>query len=412
MKQAIAFNRNGAAYMPIKLKGLLLRHGLTQTDFAKAVKQSNGIPLSLSAVSLLLNWGTWPKATKIEDIQRQTGAWLMEKGVQTVDMDGMWDHDSDDRARCGQPSGIHVAQSMGKTFKRHGAMPPEDFDPLGEPEMLSPTAKKHFSLFLDPFREDVQGPDDVFLSPDQRYIREAMFSAAKHGGFLAVVGESGAGKTVLRKDLIDRISREGHHIMVIQPRVIDKEKLTTSNIYEAITKDLAPGATLKQSTEGKARQAEELLRDSSRAGNAHVLMIEEAHDLGVKTLKSLKRFWEIEDGFKRLLSIILIGQPELKLKLDERTNFEAREVIRRCEVAELVPLDRHLEGYLELKFKRVGKALADVFEADAFDMIRRRLIERRHGVYPLVVNNLVVKAMNTSAEIGAGKVGADVIKEI
>ena len=155
-----------------------------------------------------------------------------------------------------------------------------------------------------------------------------------------------------------------------------------------------------------------LLRDSSRAGNTHVLMIEEAHDLGVKTLKSLKRFWELEDGFKRLLAIILIGQPELKLKLDERTNYEAREVIRRCEVAELVPLDRNLEGYLELKFKRVGKALAEVFEADAFDMIRRRLIERRHGVYPLVVNNLVTKAMNTCAEIGAAKVGADVVKEI
>lgn len=412
MKQAIAFNRNGDAYMPINLKGLLIRYGLTQPDLARAVKQRNGTPLSLSAASLLLNWGTWPKATPAEDIKRQTESWLAEKGVPAAEMAVMWDSDNDDRFRCGQPSGIHVSQSMGKTFKRHGVMPPDDFDPLGEPEMLSPAAKKHFSLFQDPFREDVQGPDDVFLSPDQRYIREAMFSAAKHGGFLAVVGESGAGKTVLRKDLLDRISRDGHHIMVIQPRVIDKDKLTTSNIFEAITQDLAPGATLRQSTEGKARQAEALLRDSSRAGNAHVLMIEEAHDLGVKTLKSLKRFWEIEDGFKRLLAIILIGQPELKLKLDERTNFEAREVIRRCEVAELVPLDRNLEGYLELKFKRVGKTLADVFEADAFDMIRRRLIERRHGVYPLVVNNLVVKAMNTSAEIGAGKVSADVVKEI
>lgn len=412
MKQAIAFNRNGDAYMPIKLKSLLLRHGLTQTDFSKAVKQTNGVPLSLSAASLLLNWGTWPKATKADDIMRQTEAWLMVKGVPAEDLSGMWNHDGDDRARCGQPSGIHVGQAMGKTYKRHGATPPEDFDPLGEPEMLSPAAKKHFSLFIDPFREDVQGPDDVFLSPDQRYIREAMFTAAKHGGFLGVVGESGAGKTVLRKDLLDRITRDGHPIIVIQPRVIDKDKLTTSNIFEAITQDLSPGAKLRQSTEGKARQAESLLRDSSRAGNTHVLMIEEAHDLGVKTLKSLKRFWELEDGFKRLLSIILIGQPELKLKLDERTNYEAREVIRRCEVAELVPLDRNLEGYLELKFKRVGKSLGEVFEADAFDMIRRRLIERRHGVYPLVVNNLVVKAMNTCAEIGAAKVGADVVKEI
>ncbi len=412
MKQAIAINYNGDTYMPIKLKGLLIRHGLTQPDLGRAVMQRNGTPLSLSGVNLLLNWGRWPKNTNQEEIKRQTRAWLMEKGVPAAELDEMWDSDNDDRFRCAQPSGVHLGQPGPEKARRKGMMPPDDFDPLGEPEMLSHTAKKHFSLFLDPFREDVQGPEDVFLSPDQRYIREAMFTAAKHGGFLGVVGESGAGKTVLRKDLLDRISREGHPIIVIQPRVIDKDKLSTSNIFEAITQDLSPGTKLRQSTEGKARQAEMLLRDSGRAGNTHVLMIEEAHDLGVKTLKSLKRFWELEDGFKRLLSIILIGQPELKLKLDERTNYEAREVIRRCEVAELVPLDRNLEGYLELKFNRVHKTLAEVFEADAFDMIRRRLIERRHGVYPLVVNNLVTKAMNTAAEIGAGKVSADVVKEI
>ena len=45
-------------------------------------------------------------------------------------------------------------------------------------------------------------------------------------------------------------------------------------------------------------------------------------------LKFLKRFWELEDGFKKLLSILLIGQPELKNKLDERQHYEAREVIR------------------------------------------------------------------------------------
>jgi len=188
MKQAIAFNRNGDAYMPINLKGLLIRYGLTQPDLARAVKQRNGTPLSLSAASLLLNWGTWPKATPVEDIKSQASAWLAEKGVPAAEMAEMWERDSSDNHRCAHPSGLHLGQPGTEKARRKGMMPPEDFDPLGEPEMLSPTAKKHFSLFLDPFREDVQGPDDVFLSPDQRYIREAMFSAAKHGGFVAVVG--------------------------------------------------------------------------------------------------------------------------------------------------------------------------------------------------------------------------------
>ncbi|MFP4733744.1 AAA family ATPase, partial [Pasteurella multocida] len=85
-------------------------------------------------------------------------------------------------------------------------------------------------------------------------------------------------------------------------------------------------------------QLHRVLKDSARAGNQHVLIIEEAHSLPVPTLKHLKRFFELEDGFKKLLSIVLVGQPELKLKLSER-NFEVREVVQRCEIVTLEPLD-------------------------------------------------------------------------
>jgi len=284
--------------------------------------------------------------------------------------------------------------------------------------MLSQRAKKHFALFRDPFIDDVQSADDVFLSKEQRYIREAMFSTAKHGGFLAVIGESGSGKTTLRRDLIDRIEREGQNIVPIQPRTIDKGRLVAGLICEAIIHDLSQQKP-RRSLEGKARQVEEILTGSSRAGNSHVLLIEEAHDLSINTLKYLKRFWELEDGFKKLLAIILIGQPELKRKLDERQNYEAREVIRRCEIAELQPLNGDLEDYLALKFKRIGKDPAELFADDAYDAMRERLRLQRRGssefvsmLYPLIVNNLSIKALNLCAEIGAEKVDAEVIKEI
>ena len=285
--------------------------------------------------------------------------------------------------------------------------------------MLSSAAKTHFKLFRDPFSDDVQSPEDIFLSAEQRYIREAMFATAKHGGFLAVIGESGAGKTVLRRDLIDRVQRESQPVIVIQPRLIDKGTLTAGSICEAIIDDMRPGTPVRRSLEGKARQVERALTESSRAGNAHALLIEEAHDLSVSTLKYLKRFWELEDGFKKLLSIILIGQPELKNKLNERMNYEAREVIRRCEVAELLPLDAHLEGYLALKFRRIGKELSDLCEADAYDAMRARLTQAARNnsgaismVYPLLINNLVTKALNLCAEIGAQKISADVVKAL
>lgn len=404
----LLINVHGAAYMPINLKGVLQRYGLEQKAWADAVAQANGQPLSLSAATQILNWNTWPKKTPEFSIKQQTEDWLKAQGVLAEDLRDLWAIDPNDRYRNQHPAGAHIGQGL-------HTLP--DIDPLGETEMLTPAAKKAFQLFRDPFQDDVQGADDVFLAADQRYIREAMFSTAKHGGFLAVVGESGAGKSVLRRDLIDRIAREGQSVSVVQPRMIDKKALNAGAIFEAIIDDLQPGAKLRRTLEGKSRQAESLLRDSSRAGNSHVLLIEEAHDLTIQTLKVLKRFWEIEDGFKRLLAIILVGQPELKMKLDERHNFEAREVIRRCEIAELMPLDAHLEAYVAHKLQRIGKKPDEILAPDAWDAMRHRLT-RRNGqsvlsmLYPLVVNNLITKAMNHAAELGVPVVNGDVIRAL
>jgi ATPase subunit of ABC transporter with duplicated ATPase domains len=79
-----------------------------------------------------------------------------------------------------------------------------------------PATKKAFGLFRDPFADEaMQGAEDVFTTPDIRYVREALFQTARHGGFLAVIGESGAGKSTLRRDLIERVNRENAPVIVM-----------------------------------------------------------------------------------------------------------------------------------------------------------------------------------------------------
>lgn len=401
-------------HMPLKLKGILMDYGVDQRTYARAIIQTEGYvkgrPLSLSAAADLIVRNTWPSLTPRKEIIRQTNEFLFSLGVSADVIKTAFEFDPDDVYHAKHPKGCHAGQHA------HAHQP--DIDPV-ETEMLTPQAKKQFALFRDPFTDDVQGPEDVFLSADQRYIREVLFATARHGGFVAVAGESGSGKTTLRRDLIDRIQREGQPVVAIQPRSIDKGVLTASAICHAIIDDLNPGAKVPRSLEAQARHVERVLTDSSRAGNSHVLIIEEAHDLNISTLKYLKRFWELEDGFKKLLAIILIGQPELKAKLDERRNFEAREVIRRCEIAELMPLDAVLEDYLRLKFKRIGADYDAIFAKDAADGIRSRLT--RPGktprdmismVYPLTVNRLVVRSLNLAAELGQARVDANLIKEL
>lgn len=256
-------------------------------------------------------------------------------------------------------------------------------------------------------------------------MREALFQTARHGGFLAVIGESGAGKSTLRRDLIERVNRENAPVIVIEPYIIAMEDndvkgktLKAAAIAEAIISTIAPLESIKRSQDARFRQLHRVLKDSSQAGFSHVLVIEEAHSLPIPTLKHLKRFFELESGFKKLLSIVLIGQPELADKLSER-NMEVREVVQRCEVVELLPLDNSLEEFLTFKLQRAGKQLSDIMDASAVEAIRARLSNlgsnRKSMVsllYPLAVSNLVIAAMNLAAEIGVPQVNADVVKGV
>lgn len=284
--------------------------------------------------------------------------------------------------------------------------------------MISEKAKRKFGLFVDPFADDVQGPEDVFFGDEQRYVREAMWQAVNQARFVAVIGESGSGKSVLRRDLIERIRREGHQITLVHPASIDKRTLTASAISEAIVCACSLDAPCR-TREARDRQVARVLTASSSAGNRHALVIEEAHDLPVTVLKQLKRYYEIEDGFKRLLGIVLIGQPELRRNLDERVNWDAREVIRRCEIATLGPLDGAVGDYLHAKFRRLSRDPADIYTADVPAALQARLTltdrqtnRTESQVYPLTVNNAMRRAMNLAADIGEARVTAEIVRGI
>lgn len=386
----------------LALKAVLLANNISQAELAR------NINLSAATIAQLLNHEQWPTFPNKNQLQGQITEALADKDI-AVD------------AAMFEPVVIEAKASPTISLPNQEAI-----DMLLRKQSLSPQARKQFNLFRDPFSDDVNDAEDVFSSPSIRYVREYLWTTAKLGGFMAVVGESGAGKSTLRKDLEERINREEAPIILIQPYVLGMEEtdkkgkaLKSAAIADAIILTVAPNERPKASMEAKSRQLHRILKDSRRAGFAHCLVIEEAHALNTQTLKHLKRFLELEDGFKKLLSIVLIGQTELKTKLCERSP-EVREVVQRCELVELAPLDAQLDDYLRFKFARVGADLSAIFDADAFDGIRARLIFSRANksnretislMYPLSINNLVTGALNQAAQLGFAKVSAELIRE-
>ncbi|MCE2594161.1 AAA family ATPase [Motilimonas sp. 1_MG-2023] len=288
--------------------------------------------------------------------------------------------------------------------------PMYDFD--SETTMLTQASLKHFKLFRNPFINDIREAKDVYLSDGNSYVLAAMRDAARNQGILALIGESGAGKSVLRKQLIEDLNHDGD-VSIIQPRIIDKTSATAGGLCDAIIADISSDSP-KRSMEAKARQVESLLRTASQGGQRHVMIIEEAHDLSVPVLKYLKRFWELEDGFSKLLGIILIGQTELGIKLNEGKFYSLREFIRRCMVEHMDDLSIDIQPYLAHKFKRSGGQWEKIMTTDSFEAIKQRLTRKQGNLsmmYPQIVNNLVSNAMNLAQELDEPLVTADIVKE-
>ncbi len=407
----------------LRLKLILQRKELRQSAMARHAD------ISEATMAQLLNHGRWPVSIPRERLEKQFEDFLAREGVAPEVIAGAYqDVTAEEVTRLYLDAVATKPTTSGRPKPQKFEAPETEEDTpvmLIRKQKLTPVARRQFGLIGDLFG-DVRASEEVYLSAPIRYVRESMYSVARDGGFMAVVGESGSGKSTLRYDLHDRISRDGGLVCVIEPYIIGMEDndmkgktLRAGHIAEAIMGSLAPHEKVSKSPETRFKQCHQALRESTRAGYNNVLLIEEAHSIPIPVLKHLKRFHELKDGFRSLLSIILIGQPELGQKLNER-DPAVREVVQRCELVTLPPLDEELKPYLQARFKCINKDLADVMDDAAIEAVRTKLSgpTQRPGqrtfslLYPLAVGNVVTAALNAAAAYGIPKVTADLVREV
>ena len=390
------------------LKQLLKDHNVNQNTLSKPMC------VSVSAVNLFVNHGQRPKKNP-EQFQSKFIEILQAKGIAADQI-----QQAIDAANAIAANDQAASNDKADDTQQEQLM-------LLRKQTLTPAAKKHFKLFKNIFDEPIRSAAELFNNGDINYVRESMWQAAKgNSSFIAVVGQSGAGKTTLHRELNDRIEREREPTIVIEPYPTGMEDndlkgktLKASHIAESILATLAPSTNAKRSPEARFRQIHNLLKESSRAGHHHLLIIEEAHSLPIPTLKHLKRFLELENGFTPLLSIILIGQDELKIKLAEN-NPEVREVVQRCEIVTLEPFTQTtLVDYLQHRCKAADRKLSDFIDESGLDAICTKLTrnvgrKNQHEslLYPLAVGNLITGAMNVAAELGSPVITGDLVMEV
>ena len=363
--------------------------------------------VSPALVNQLLNRGTLPK-TGWAGLKKGLASLLEERGAQAARVD----------------------YALGKLEQLAGDedTPAGDTAESEEPmilkkQTLTMKARQTFNMVRNPFMPPREA-EDVYLSPEIRYVRDTMFDVATNGGFLAVVGESGSGKSTLREELVDLINAENGKTIIVEPYVLtmaEKESngkpMLARHITEAVMSAVAPGESIPSSPEKQSQKLHRLLRSAYAAGTHYCVIIEEAHDLNRHTLKSLKRFLELKEGRHPLLSIILIGQTELGEKLNPADPW-MREVVQRCDVLHIAPIE-DVAGFLRFRFARAGIDFGKIFAEDGVDAIKESLTVAQdrsgNGVYmgyPLMIANMTIAALNLAASAGEKQVTADVVRMV
>lgn len=359
---------------------------------------------------------------------------LRPRSVDRADFDGAVD------AALRKLAGVQFAVAWEKEVAEPGGNPdqPDSATPdentedtmILKNQRLTPAALRHFRLRRDP-TADLQSADDLYVTDDYRDAREVMYQCATQGGFIALVGESGSGKTTLLEDLDIRLIADREPVILVRPYVLAMEDndskgktLKSTHVAESLMNAVAPQAKVKSSPEARFAQLHQALRESAQAGYHHCLVIDEAHALPIPTLKHLKRLRELKLGHQRLVSVILIGQPELRVKMTER-DYAVREVVQRCTEYTLPPLGDHLGGYVGHLMHRAGGDVGAIFAPGAIEAMRQRLDAvplgtRKNGrgqvetvtaslLYPLAVNNLLAAALNKAADMQAPTVSAAIV---
>lgn len=401
-------------------KAIILKELISECGINQAAL-SNLTGVSRPLFNLTLGRGYIPSRskdfqTKIENYiskNERTAHWLIERGLSVKDI---WFETDAYIKKHTKPAGFGARVSSNLKRRAFIQGDPSEIVIQWEVEMITQEAMKHFKVFRNPFIDDIQKDSDIYMSDEHRYIQEAMLDAARHGGFLAVIGEVGSGKSVMRRKVVEQLRKDGD-VLIIFPQIIDKTRLNAGSICDAIIMDISSDKP-KIKLEQKTRQCQKLLLERSKQNYRSCLFIEEAHDLSINTLKYLKRFYEMEDGYKKLLGIILVGQTELKDSFSEAQHVDLREVIRRVQIAEIAGLNGHIRDYLNLKFKRVGAEMDKIFENGAIGALAKRLTTKDRSnktishAYPLLVNNYAAKAMNMACEMGETKVTEDIVMAI
>ena len=222
--------------------------------------------------------------------------------------------------------------------------------------------KDYFGLSQAPFK--IIPDTRLFYNGGRRGdILEALVDGITSGeGIMKVVGEVGTGKTMLCRMLEIRLPSKVEIVYLANP------SLTPEDILHAIALEMDLPVDAGANRFQIMQALQHYLLEKRAEGRQVVMFVEEAQSMPLETLDEIRLLSDLEAQRKKLLQIVLFGQPELDEKLDQPSIRQLRErITHSTNLAPLAPDE--IKEYMIFRLRAAGYRGPDAFRSNAYGLV-------------------------------------------
>ncbi|MXR67997.1 ExeA family protein [Shewanella insulae] len=240
--------------------------------------------------------------------------------------------------------------------------------------------KAFYGLSDNPF-SIAPNPHYLFLSDRHREaLAHLTYGLGETGGFVLLTGEVGTGKTTVSRCLLNQLPENTDTAFILNPSLTELELLAT--LCDELGVHYGESPTLKQLTD----KLSQFLLANHEKGRNTVLIIDEAQHLRAEVLEQLRLLTNLETDTKKLLQVILIGQPELQQLLKRQ---ELRQLAQRITARyHLLPLtQQEIALYVQHRLQVAGRH-EPLFHRSAI-----KALHQYSGGIPRLINLLCERAL-------------------
>jgi len=269
-----------------------------------------------------------------------------------------------------------------------------------ERQLLSRACLRAWGLKFDPFYEK----REPFMSKEFKRVGDDLLDCVERVIFTAVIGQVGWGKSTLVQHLRERVAQELPHAVLAEISINEKQEVESKHIRDAVLE-----AMETEHLGGRQRRAtafHRLLAQVREEGKIIALVIDDAQWIRPSVFANLKNYSELEDGYRRLLGIILVGQaPELTHRLNA-----IRAAGWRAHRIYLHGLANESKAYIEQRIRTAGGTVSDVITPSALERLCE-LMTQRGLDYPLPLSALMSLMLMRAHELGERRIPKEMVEQ-